>query len=112
MMFFFLSPLLGVDEYNSKTSGVSTRLTPLLNDGGIPKEVKIRLLMLYYLTEEKATEGRSRFEANARLTGDDEKILSNWLMLKDSTTRTVPPLLSSSLSSFLLFLPSFSSSSG
>jgi syntaxin-binding protein 1 len=78
----------GLDEFHNKTSNVPTRLVPLLNDGIISKENKIRILMLYYLTEDKATEGRSRFEGNARLTADEERILTNFIAFKDLTTRT------------------------
>lgn len=37
--------------------------------------------------------GRNRFEANARLTADEERILTNFITLKDLTTRTVGSLL-------------------
>jgi hypothetical protein len=112
----------GLDEYHNKTSNIPTRLVPILNDGMIAKENKIRLLMLYYLTEEKATEGtlflfvfpiplaifssrvsllkrlynrlgRSRFEQNARLTAAEEQILTNFIGIKDLTSRTVLPLV-------------------
>eukprot|EP01128_Nolandella_sp_AFSM9_P000442 TRINITY_DN10601_c0_g1_i1.p1 TRINITY_DN10601_c0_g1~~TRINITY_DN10601_c0_g1_i1.p1 ORF type:complete len:614 (-),score=152.54 TRINITY_DN10601_c0_g1_i1:136-1725(-) len=78
----------GLDEYNESVKNISTKLMPILNEGTFSKENKIRLLMLHYATDSRAQDSRQRFESAARLSSAEEKILSNYILLKDFTTRT------------------------
>jgi len=78
----------GLTEEHKKVT-LPNNLIPLLHDGNISKENKLRLLMLYYVANPKAAESRISLErGGAMLTDSEEKLLTNWLRLKEQTTKT------------------------
>jgi len=77
----------GVNDELKKV-GEPSDLVPMMQMQNISKENKIRLLMMYYATNPKATEPQKRkiLESNARLTEPEEKLITNWLALKNQST--------------------------
>uniref|UniRef100_A0A6B2L018 Uncharacterized protein n=1 Tax=Arcella intermedia TaxID=1963864 RepID=A0A6B2L018_9EUKA len=84
----------GLTDENKKVSLPPPNLKTLLSNGNISKEYKLRLLMLYYIANPKPSESRS-LEQSSMLTDAEEKLLNNWIQLKEQTSKTNqqrPPL--------------------
>eukprot|EP01125_Pyxidicula_operculata_P021399 TRINITY_DN8225_c0_g1_i1.p1 TRINITY_DN8225_c0_g1~~TRINITY_DN8225_c0_g1_i1.p1 ORF type:complete len:621 (+),score=154.98 TRINITY_DN8225_c0_g1_i1:222-1865(+) len=76
----------GLDE-NNKKSSTPKDLNLILGDSTVSNENKLRLLMMHYLANSKEASSRDTWEGQAKLSNAEKTAISNFLALRDVTTR-------------------------